>query len=295
MRDLNGKVAFVTGGASGIGFGMVRNFLNEGMKVAVADYNDSHLAEVREALKGSNRIHLLKVDVSDRDQLRAAAKEAVEVFGKIHVLCNNAGVGGGGSADDPDFDAWDRALSINLGGVVNGAKIIVPYIRAHGEGGHVVNTSSMAGVVPLPSMGAYATAKYAVRGFTDSLRMSLAPEGIGVSCLFPGLTRTRIMDAPEDTQDKDPQSASSQMTETFRAAMDAAMDAMELGAMVVQAIRENAPYIATHAEFLEELRTLNRQLEDAFPADQVVPEARRQFEEMRRTMAAELSNLPAKG
>ena len=294
MRDLNGKVAFVTGGGSGIGFGMVRNFLAEGMKVAVADVNDDRLTEVREALSGSNSIHLLKVDVSDRDQLRAAAREAIDVFGNIHVLCNNAGVGGGGSADDPDFDAWDRALSINLGGVVNGAKIIVPHIRAHGEGGHIVNTSSMAGIVPLPSMGAYATAKYAVRGFTESLRMSLASEGIGVSCLFPGLTRTRIMDVPNGEPDRAAQDATDHMAAVFRAAMDAAMDPMELGAMVVRGIRENLPYIATHLEFLDEVRTLHQELESAFPAGQQVPDARKQFEDMRRQMAASLRAMPAK-
>jgi NAD(P)-dependent dehydrogenase (short-subunit alcohol dehydrogenase family) len=294
MRDLDGKVAFVTGGGSGIGFGMVRNFLNEGMKVAVADYNDAHLAEVREALKGSNRVHFLKVDVSNRDQLRAAAQETLEVFGRIHVLCNNAGVGGGGTADDPEFDDWDRALGVNLGGVVNGSKIIVPIIKAQGEGGHVVNTSSMAGVVPLPSMGAYATAKYAVRGFTDSLRMALAPEGIGVSCLFPGLTRTRIVDLPEGRPDADPDDPAEQMAAKFRAAMAVAMDPLELGAMVVRGIKANAPYIVTHREFLEEVQTLNKELEDAFPVDQEVPEARAQFEDTRRTMAAGLAHMKAK-
>jgi NAD(P)-dependent dehydrogenase (short-subunit alcohol dehydrogenase family) len=294
MREFNGKVAFVTGGGSGIGFGMVRSFLAEGMKVAIADVSGDRLAEVREALKGSNSIHLLKVNVADRDQLRAAALEAVGVFGKIHVLCNNAGVGGGGTADDPDFESWDRAMSVNLGGVVNGAKIIVPFIRAHGEGGHVVNTSSMAGIVPLPSMGAYATAKYAVRGFTESLRMSLAPEGIGASCLFPGLTRTRIVDLPTEQTDADPKNPAARMEAQFRAAMDTAMDPLEVGAAVVRGIRENRPYIVTHLEFLGEVRALNGELEAAFPLDQQVPEARQRFEDTRRQMAAELKTLPVK-
>ena len=294
MQNLNDKVAFVTGGASGIGFGMVRNFLNEGMKVAIADVNDAHLAEVRETLKGSNRVHFLKVDVSRRDQLHAAVQEALAVFGKIHVLCNNAGVGGGGTADDPDFDDWDRALSVNLGGVVNGTKIVVPIIKAQGEGGHVVNTSSMAGVVPLPAMGAYATAKYAVRGFTDSLRMSLAPDGIGVSCLFPGLTRTRIVEVPADRPDADPDDPSEQMAAKFRGAMEVAMDPLELGAMVVRGIKANAPYIVTHREFLEEVQALNKELEAAFPMDQMVPAARQQFEDMRRSMAAGLAHMPVK-
>jgi NAD(P)-dependent dehydrogenase (short-subunit alcohol dehydrogenase family) len=133
-------------------------------------------------------VRCLQVDVGDRAQLRAAAEETLRAFGRVHVLCNNAGVGGGGDTSDPDFDAWDRALRVNLGGVVNGTKIFAPLILAHGEGGHIVNTSSMAGIVPLPTpgLGAYQTAKFAVRGFTESLRMTLAPHGIGVSCLFPG-------------------------------------------------------------------------------------------------------------
>jgi NAD(P)-dependent dehydrogenase (short-subunit alcohol dehydrogenase family) len=116
--------------------------------------------------------------------------------GRVAFVTGGAsGIGGGGDTHDPDFDAWDRALRVNLGGVVNGVKIITPLILRHGEGGHIVNTSSMAGIVPLPGLGAYQTAKFAVRGYTESLRMSLAPHGIGVSCLFPGGTRTRIVEA----------------------------------------------------------------------------------------------------
>lgn len=289
MKNLDGKVAFVTGGASGIGLGMVRNFLKEGMKVAVADWSDAHLAEARRALAGSNAVHFVKVDVGDREQVRAAADEVLRAFGKIHVLCNNAGVGGGGTADSPDFDDWDKALRVNLGGVVNGSKIIVPHIRAHGEGGHVVNTASMAGVVPLPMMGAYATAKYAVRGFTDSLRMSLAPDGIGVSCLFPGLTSSNLMNLPP------PAPGEPEMLRVLRDAVPSSMDPMELGAMVVDGIRENRAYIFTHRDFLDEVQAIHRGIEDAFPKDQVVPEARQAFEDSRRYGAEALHKMPVKG
>ena len=196
MRNFTDKVAFVTGGASGIGYGLVQNFLGLGMKVVAVDFNPAYLQEKRKALAGREDVHFVQADVGDREQLRSAAEEAVRRFGKIHVLCNNAGVGGGGDTHEADFEAWDRALRINLGGVVNGVKIVTPLILAHGEGGHIVNTSSMAGIVPLPlpGLGAYQTAKFAVRGLTESLRLSLAPHGIGVSCLFPGGTRTRIIE-----------------------------------------------------------------------------------------------------
>jgi NAD(P)-dependent dehydrogenase (short-subunit alcohol dehydrogenase family) len=293
MKNLDSKVAFVTGGASGIGLGMAKNFIGEGMKVTIADWNDEHLAQARAALRGSNAVHFIKVDVGDRDQVRAAADEALSVFGKIHVLCNNAGVGGGGTTDSPDFEDWDKALRVNLGGVVNGTKIIVPHIRAHGEGGHVVNTASMAGVVPLPMMGAYATAKYAVRGFTDNLRMSLAPEGIGVSCLFPGATKTQLLSlaAPETPQDV---AAEPDMIRKLRKAIAVAMDPVELGAMVVAAIRENRRYIFTHREFLDEVIEMNREMEAAFPQAQEIPEARKAFEDARWAAEKALQTMPAK-
>lgn len=288
MKIFSGRVAFVTGGASGIGRGMVENFLREGMKVVIVDWNADHLDEVRRELAGRADVHFVRTDVADRAQVRAAAEEAVKIFGKIHLLCNNAGIGGGGNADDPDFEAWDKAMRVNFGGVVNGVKIITPLILAHGEGGHIVNTASMAGIVPLPlpGAGAYMTAKFAVRGYTESLRLSLAPKGIGVSCLCPGGTRSRIM---EMRNSNNPQ---------HRAMVDAlmshSMDPVELGAAVVAGIRANAPYILTHAEFRDEVRELHALLEGAFPLDQDVPAGRKAFEDQRREMAARLSALPVK-
>lgn len=276
MKHFAGRVAFVTGGASGIGFGMVQSFLKQGMKVAVVDYNPAHVAEARGMYAGNPAVRVIHADVSDREQVRAAAAEAIQAFGKIHVLCNNAGVGGGGNAEDPDFEAWDAAMRVNLGGVVNGVKIILPLIIGHGEGGHVVNTASMAAIVPnpLPGLGAYMTAKYAVRGFTESLRISIAHRGIGVSCLCPGGTRSRIIDV---SKTRDPQTQ-----KTIEEMLASAMDPLELGAMVVEGIRNNAPYILTHAEFRDEVREIYQLLDAAFPRDQQVPAKRAAFEEYRR-------------
>jgi len=293
MRNLDGKVAFVTGGASGIGLGMVKNFIHEGMKVVVADYNEEHLAAARKELAGSNAVHFIRVDVSDRAQMRAAAEEALAVFGKIHLLCNNAGVGGGGTADDPEFDDWDRAIGINLGGVVNGVKIIAPIIKAQGEGGHIVNTASMAGMVPLPGMAAYSTAKYAVRGYSESLRMALAPEGIGVSCLFPGATRTALVPIPED-EGEIPEGEEGDLLRKLLDAMRVAMEPMEMGRRVVDAIHDNRFHIVTHAEFLDEVRARHRAIEEAFPAEDEVPEARTEFEQLRRETVDRLFDMPAK-
>lgn len=288
MKHFSGRVALVTGGASGIGYGLVRTFVKEGMKVAVLDSNAEHLKEVRQELAGRNDVHFLQADVGDREQLRSAAAETVRVFGRIHLLCNNAGVSGGGNAEDPDFEAWDRALRVNFGGVVNGVKIITPLILRHGEGGHIVNTSSMAGIVPLPlpGAGAYMTSKFAVRGFTESLRLSLARHGIGVSCLCPGGTRSRIMDIRDAAGESE-----REMVDTL---LNHSMDPLELGAMVVAGIRANAPYILTHAEFRDEVAEMHRAIEAAFPRDQTVPSGRKAFEDHRRRLAAQLSALPVK-
>ena len=291
MEHLTGKVAFITGGASGIGLGMARAFLEEGMKVSLADWNDEHIAKAREQLAGNNAVHFVKTNVAERDSLRTAVDETLAVFGKIHVLCNNAGVNGGGTAISDDFDAWDRALSVNLGGVVNGTKLIAPIIRRQGEGGHIVNTSSMAGVVPLPGLAAYSTAKYAVRGFSESLRMQLAKDGIGVSCLFPGATRTALVPLPEDDPEHIKEEGAPQFLKDLWDAMRGAIDPYDTGKAVVEAIKANRFYVFTNREFLEEVKQRHREIEDAFPADEPTP-GRIKFETMRAEM---VRNLMAPG
>lgn len=291
MQNLTGKVAFITGGASGIGLGMARAFLEEGMKVSLADWNDKHIAQAKEQLAGNNAVHFVKTNVAERDSLRAAAQETLDTFGKIHVLCNNAGVNGGGTAASPDFEEWDKALAVNLGGVVNGTKIIVPIIREQGEGGHVVNTSSMAGVVPLPGLAAYSTAKYAVRGFSESLRIQLAEKGIGVSCLFPGATRTALVPLPEDDPEHIKEEGAPQFLKDLWDAMRCAIDPYDTGREVVKAIKENRFYIFTNSEFLDEVKERHREIEAAFPSEPAPP-GRVKFERMRREMT---QNLMAPG
>jgi NAD(P)-dependent dehydrogenase (short-subunit alcohol dehydrogenase family) len=291
MEQLAGKVAFITGGASGIGLGMARAFLEEGMKVSLADWNEEHIVKAREQLAGNNAVQFVKTNVAERDSLRHAVQETLEAFGRIHVLCNNAGVNGGGTAASEDFDDWDRAIAVNLGGVVNGTKIIAPIIRRQGEGGHIVNTSSMAGMVPLPGLAAYSTAKYAVRGFSESLRMQLAKDGIGVSCLFPGATRTALVPLPEDDPEQIKEEGAPQFLKDLWDAMRGAIDPYDTGRAVVAAIKENRFYIFTNGEFLDEVRQRHREIEDAFPDDEPTP-GRVKFETMRADM---VRNLMAPG
>lgn len=278
MLHLDGKTAFITGGASGIGLGMARAFLAEGMRAVIADLNDPppEFVDQRDVLA-------VRVDVTDRRSVDEAVATALGRFGTIDVVCANAGIGGGGAAvADPDPEGWERVMAVNLGGVVNTVKATVPAMRARDAGGHVVVTSSVAGITALPfEHGAYTTSKFAVRGLGESLRLSLAEEGIGVSVLCPGLTDTGILGA-----------ASEETVEFER--IGGAMDPLEVGQAVVRGIRENAPYIFTHAEFADEFRMLFDELVAAIPTDQVVPADRAEFERGRRTLCDSLRHLPAR-
>ncbi|MEP7203101.1 MAG: SDR family NAD(P)-dependent oxidoreductase [Ilumatobacteraceae bacterium] len=292
MRTFTGKTAFVTGGASGIGLGISKALLSEGMNVVIGDVNESHIADARVEFVDAH-VEFITVDVTDRESVAAAAEATVAAFGAVHVLCNNAGIAGGGAVADPGFTDWDRAMAVNLGGAVNVVKTFVPLIRHHGGGGHVVNTSSIAGITALPfEGGAYTTAKFAVRGLSESLRLSLAPEGIGVSVLCPGLTRTRILDAPErEDPDVKPMAREGDPDALFNS-MDGAMEPIDVGRAVVRGIRENLFYILSHGEFRDEVESIFNEILDAFPTDQAVPEARAEFERGRRELCDGLRGLP---
>jgi len=287
MQDIEDKVAFITGGASGIGFGMARVFLAAGMKVVIADLSERNLADAASQLEGDNRAyHLMRLDVTDRDAMAAAADEAERVFGKIHLVCNNAGVGVAENMSTAGYEAWDRMFAINIGGVVNGIVTFVPRIRAHGEGGHIVNTSSMAGILPLPDAGGiYTASKFAVRGMSESLRLSLAGEGIGVSTLFPGLTRSRILESivGEDGVDE--------LSMGFANAHKFAMDPLDLGRAVLDAVRRNDPYIIAHSEFVDEMHELHSELMASVRTDMPMDPRRAEFESGRRAMVAAAKRL----
>lgn len=189
MEHVEGKVAFITGGASGIGLGIAKAFVNAGMKVVISDIREDRMkeaiADFRRQGKGQN-VYSIKLDVTDRKAFAEAADEAEREFGKVHVLCNNAGVGLLGSIKLAKFDDWDWGISLLIGGVVNGIQIFLPRILKHGEGGHIVTTSSMGGALPLSGSPIYSTAKAGVIAMCESLRGDLAADNIGVSAFIPG-------------------------------------------------------------------------------------------------------------
>jgi len=196
MKDLAGKTAFITGGASGIGLAVARALAKARMNIALADIGEQALDAARAEIEGLGvRATATVLDVSDRAALYAAADEAEAAFGRVHVLVNNAGVGILGT---PPYEMADEDLDwivgVNLLGVLYGVKAFVPRMIAHGEGGHVVNTSSMIGFYTKPGThhGMYALTKYAITGFSESLKDDLEPHGIGVTILAPGGVRTNL-------------------------------------------------------------------------------------------------------
>ncbi len=289
MKDVDGKTAFITGGASGIGFGMARVFLKNGMKVVMADVRQDHLDEAASVLKGSNLpYHFIKLDVTDREAFARAADETERVFGKVHVVCNNAGVGANAPIDQADWEDWDWVMGVNLGGVVNGVKTFVPRIKSHGEGGHVVNTSSMAGIIPLTATGGiYAASKFAVRGLTDSLRLALGQYNIGVSVLCPGLVHTNIMDGEKSRPEHLKAKTQHPPRHVGASSGNAGMNPVEMGERVLRGIRRNDAYILTHGEFKDEVAGLFSDILASFPTDDNIDPGRLEFENRRRAMTEE--------
>ena len=193
MRELAGKTAFVTGGAGGIGFALARAFAQGGMKVMLADIEPDALEAAVESLQEfSPDIRGTICDVTDAASVERAAQATFNAFGRVHVVCNNAGVAAGGGIDHISLDNWRWVIDVNLMGVLHGIKSFLPHIRAHGEGGHIVNTASMAGMQAGLGFSPYGASKFAVVGMSEGLCHQLKPLGIGISVLCPSFVRTGI-------------------------------------------------------------------------------------------------------
>jgi len=256
MRELAGKTAFVTGGASGIGLGIARALQRAGTNVCVADIRDDHLAEARGLLDPARTL-ALKLDVTDRDAFARASDEAEARFGPIHLLVANAGVAVVGPIELASYSDWDWTLSVNLGGVINAVVTILPRILKHGEGGHIVCTASMSGLLPHPGAAIYTTSKAAVIGLCEAMRGELEGRGVVVSAFCPGPVQSNI---PEAGKTRPERFAATGYAETDRRRQQGGNHnhlfhtADETGERVVQGISRDELYILTHSEFAEGLR-----------------------------------------
>lgn len=255
MQELAGKTAFVTGAASGIGFALSRTFAEAGMKVMLADIERDALTAAVEKLHdfGPN-VRGVRCDVTDPASVESAAKASYEAFDNVHVVCNNAGVGGGSGIDNISLNTWRWVIDVNLMGVLHGIRTFLPHIRAHGQGGHIVNTASMAGMNSGLGFSAYSASKFAVVNMSEGLAKQLAPLGIGVTVVCPGFVRTRIWESERNRPERygptalpDPASAGGKLLAQLTELGRAGLNPIEVGAQVLGAIRENELYVFTHA------------------------------------------------
>ena len=254
MQNLPGKTAFVTGGASGVGLGIAKALLRAGMHVVIADVRDDHLQAAQAELASAERLLALKLDVTDRAAYARAADAAEKRFGKIHLLCNNAGVAVVGPTILATYADWDWVMGVNLGGTINGIVTILPRIQKHGEGGHIVNTASMSGLMPHPGATIYGTSKGAVVSMIECMRAELEPRGIICSAFCPGAVQSDIANAAKNRP--------AALAETGYAESDKRRQQggnffhlyrtkEEVGERVLQGILNDELYIMTHSEFRE--------------------------------------------
>jgi len=270
MKHLSGRVAFVTGGSSGIGLGIVKALAREGMRVAFSYRRQDHLDEAMAHFEKEP----IKLDVTDRAGMAAAKVEVERVYGPVAVLVNNAGVGLFGLVEQASYGDWDWLMSVNVGGVVNALVTFLPDMIASGRDGHIVNVASMGGIAALGSAGIYTTTKFAVVGLSEALRTDLIGRPVGVSVYCPGMVKSNIGDAGRMRDERYKDSGyTSPPPPDGPSFMDHAMDAVDAGLHVVRGIRENQLYILSHPEFREILRARHGKIERSI-TDEAVDEAR---------------------
>jgi NAD(P)-dependent dehydrogenase (short-subunit alcohol dehydrogenase family) len=261
MRELKDKVVVITGGASGIGRALADRFAAEGSKIVLADVEPGALEEAAAELRAARTTVLaVPTDVSRPEQVQTLCDRTLAEFGRVDVVCNNAGVAASGLAWEHTLADWEWVLGVNLWGVIHGVRTFVPVMLRQGGEGHIVNTASVAGLTSSPFMSIYNVAKHAVATLSETLHKDLGLLGapIKVSVLCPGFVRTRIMDAernrPASLQNPTPAQHDPHMEEMARAAIAAGLPPEEAAAQVVDAVRNERFYVLTHPKFVADVR-----------------------------------------
>ena len=279
MKDLKGKVAFITGGSSGIGLGIARVLAAEGMTVAFTWRRQDHLDHALECFGDApeQRIYPVRLDVTDRPGFARAADEVERECGPVRVLVNNAGVGILGLMEQATYDDWDWIVGVNLGGVINGVVTFLPRMLASGEESHIVNVSSMGGIAALGTAGLYATTKFAVVGLSEGLRTDMMGRNVGVSVYCPGPVKSNIIEAvksrPAAFANTGYEIPDAPTDEPPHPMMVHGMEAVEAGRYVLDGIRQNKLFILSHPEFRDVIAARNDALLAAVP-DEPINEAR---------------------
>jgi NAD(P)-dependent dehydrogenase (short-subunit alcohol dehydrogenase family) len=265
VKELSGKVAVVTGAASGIGRALAERFAAEGMKVVLADVDEEALKGAEGELKASGAaVAAMRTDVSKAEDVEALAQFTIDRFGAVQVVCNNAGVGVGGVTWQNTVRDWEWVLGVNLWGVIHGVRSFVPRMLNQGDECHIVNTASGAGLHTRPWLAMYCASKHAVVALSESLYHELAMSGakVKVSVLCPAVVNTRIGESernrPEALREEGSAGVPSQqmqaMEQAFRSLLATGLAPAEVAAHVIEAVREERFYILTHEETRERVR-----------------------------------------
>ena len=263
MNEFKDKVAVITGAASGLGRAMAERCAQEGMKVVLADVELEALAKTEASMKASGATVLaVRTDVSEASDVEALARKTLDVFGAVHLLCNNAGVGTGSAIWKNTIADWEWIIGVNLWGVIHGVRVFVPIMLEQDTESHIVNTASMAGLISGPGLGAYKVTKHAVVTLSETLYHELAERGarISVSVLCPGVVSTRIMESARNRpahfptpEPRDPASAA--RWDALRERVATGMPAGQVADAVFDAIRKDQFYILTHPDWQDAVRS----------------------------------------
>jgi NADP-dependent 3-hydroxy acid dehydrogenase YdfG len=276
MKHLKGKVAFVTGGSSGIGQGIVKVLAEEGMKVAFSYRREDHLEQTMVYFgdRAEQSVHPIKVDVTDRQGLSRAKAEIERACGPVEVLINNAGVGILGPMEQATFSDWDWIMSVNVGGVINALVTFLPGMIASGREAHIVNVASMGGIAALGSAGLYAATKFAVVGMSEALRTDMIGRNVGVSVYCPGTVKSNIGEGGAMRHEKFRDSGyppPEPRKEGEASFMDFSMDAVEAGRHVLNGIKNNQLFIISHPEDRDVLKARHAKIEASITGEPVDP------------------------
>ncbi len=273
MTDIAGRTAFITGAANGIGLGIARALADAGAKLALVDIDTQALERAQAELQTKTAVATEVLDMRDREGFARAAERIERRLGPVSLVVNNAGVAGGAPADKLTYELWDWGLGINLNGVVSGVQTFLGRMIERGQGGHIVNTSSGAGLVGGQSGVLYATAKFAVVGMSEVLRHELKPHGIGVSVLCPSAVATGIIARTKALQPSVVKAMQPSQHEAARAQsarmsrwLERGAHPDEVGRMVLRAIEADRLYILTDGYMGPLIQERTRELLDAIPA-----------------------------
>lgn len=279
MKDLKGKTAFITGGAEGIGFYTGRVLAEQGMKVMLADIDAKMLEQAVKTLKDENlTVEGIVMDVALREDWNKAAQKTFDTFGNVHFLMGNAGVAVTGAQKHIAELDWRWIIDVNLMSIVYGGQVFAPHMAAHGEGGHIMNVSSIAGLLGVSYSGPYCATKAAVVSLSESWRVEMEKDGIEVSVLCPGFVKSRVYDSMRNRQERygGPVYHDDIVKEkpARKANKDIVVNGIDTGIAanrVLEGLLANEPYIITHPHYRESQQQRSERLDAAFTSAEASP------------------------